>query len=48
LWAAIFRSFARLHGTPRTNEQRVFERMQQLERLDRMDYDQRVRETGEW
>ena len=48
LWAKISRSLARLDGTRRTNEERVLERMQQLERLDRMDFDQRVRETGEW
>ncbi|MET3442890.1 short-subunit dehydrogenase involved in D-alanine esterification of teichoic acids [Variovorax paradoxus] len=48
LWARISRSLARLDGTPRTNEERVLERMQQLERLERMDFDQRVRETGEW
>jgi len=48
LWASISRSLARLNGTRRTNEERVLERMQQLERLDRMDFDQRVRETGEW
>jgi hypothetical protein len=48
LWARISRCLAGLDGTRRTNEERVLERMQQLERLDRMDFDQRVRETGEW
>ncbi|RST51129.1 hypothetical protein [Variovorax sp. DXTD-1] len=48
LWARISRSLARLDGTRRANEERVLEQMRQLERLDRMDFDQRVRETGEW
>lgn len=48
LWAALSRTLARLDGTWRTDEERVLERMQQLERLERMDFDQRVRESGEW
>jgi len=49
LWAMISRGLARFDGgTQRANEQRVLERMQQLERLERLDFDQRVRETGEW
>ena len=46
LWAMMSRGLARFDGgTQRANEQRVLERMQQLERLE---CDQRVRETGEW